>query len=110
MSWTSTNIPGLDCWSVASSADGCELAAGGYLVWLWQATPHPQIVPLRSGTDLNLSWTLPSTNFVLQQTADLTSGNWTTVTNAVVLNFTNLQEQTALPLAGGQNFYRLATP
>ena len=110
MSWTSTNIPGLGCWSVASSADGSELAAGGVSrLWLWQATPHPQIVPLRSATNLNLSWTLPSTNFVLQQNADLTTANWTDVPNAPVLNFTDLQYQATLPLAGGSGFYRLQT-
>ena len=51
---------------------------------------------------------MPSTNFVLQQSADLLS--WTDVTNPPVLNLTNLQNQVTLPPSGSSGFYRLKTP
>ena len=38
-----------------------------------------------------LSWVVPSTKYVLQQSFDLIS--WTTVTNTPVLNLTNLQNE-----------------
>jgi hypothetical protein len=60
--------------------------------------------------NLTLSWIIPSTNFVLEQNLDLTSTNWTDVTNMPVLNLTNLQDEVTLPLTNGSGFYRLATP
>jgi hypothetical protein len=60
--------------------------------------------------NLTLSWIIPSTNFVLEQNLDLTSMNWTDVTNMPVLNLTNLQDEVTLPLTNGSGFYRLATP
>jgi hypothetical protein len=51
---------------------------------------------------------VPSTNFVLQQSADLIS--WADLTNAPALNLTNLQNQVTLPPSNGSGFYRLKTP
>jgi hypothetical protein len=53
---------------------------------------------------------VPSTNFALQQNADLSTANWTVVTNTAVLNLTNLQNQVSLPLPSGNAFYQLKTP
>ena len=68
--------------------------------------------PLMNTTPINgalvLSWLVPSTNFVLEQSADLSS--WTDLTNAPVLNLTNLQDEVALPLPDGDAFFRLKTP
>ena len=56
---------------------------------------------------LAFSWTVPSTNFVLQQNSDLSIEGWTTVTNLPVLNLTNLQEEVGLSPANGNSFFRL---
>jgi hypothetical protein len=61
-----------------------------------------------SGSNLNVSWIIPSTNFVLQQSSDLAS--WTDVTNPPVLNLTNLQNEVVLSPTGSSGFYRLKTP
>jgi hypothetical protein len=44
----------------------------------------------------------------LEQNSDLTTTNWTDVTNVPVLNFTNLQDEVTLPLLASNCFYRLA--
>ena len=58
--------------------------------------------------NLTLSWIVPSTNLVLQQSADLSG--WTNVTNLPVLNLTNLQNEVILSPTGSSGFYRLKTP
>jgi photosystem II stability/assembly factor-like uncharacterized protein len=60
-----------------------------------------------SPTNLTLAWTVPSTNFTLQTSADLVS--WAAITNPPVLNLTNLQNQVTLP-SSGSGFFRLTTP
>ena len=65
-----------------------------------------QITPTNG--NLALSWFVPTTNFVLQQSADLSS--WTDLTNQPVLNLTNLQNEVSLPFSGSGGFYRLKTP
>jgi hypothetical protein len=59
------------------------------------------------GSDLLLSWIIPSQSFVPQQTADLITPNWTDVTNTPVLNLTNLQNQVVVPLLMSNQFFRL---
>jgi hypothetical protein len=44
---------------------------------------------------------------VLQETPDLTSGSWTTVTNVPALNLTNLQDQISLSATNSGGFFRL---
>jgi hypothetical protein len=79
-------------------------------IWTRQATPAPSLnVTLESGNVL-LSWIMPSMNFVLQEVSDLTTTNWTDVTNMPALNLTNLQNEVILPLPGSNNFYRLKSP
>jgi len=60
-----------------------------------QATPSPQLNLAPSDINLALSWLVPSTNFVLQQSTDLIS--WSSVTNAPALNLTNLQKPSHFP-------------
>jgi hypothetical protein len=59
-------------------------------------------------TNLAVSWLVPSTNFVLQQSSDLIS--WAGVKDTPTLNLTNLLEQVILSPTNGNSFYRLATP
>ena len=60
------------------------------------------------GSNATLSWTLPTTNFVLQQSADLVA--WVNVTNAPVLNLSNLQNRVTLPMSNSGVYYQLKTP
>jgi hypothetical protein len=57
-----------------------------------------------------MSWIVPSTNFVLQQSFDLTTANWVTLTNAPVFDPASLQNQvTLLSSNAPQSFFRLST-
>jgi hypothetical protein len=107
--WISNNVTGF--WhSVASSADGgkgtvVDASPGG--IWGSQTSPSPHLSLTSSGGELTASWIVPSTNFVLQQNLDLTTANWTNVTNQPALNLSNLQNQVSLPPSNGIGFYRL---
>jgi hypothetical protein len=114
--WISNSAPNYMWSSVASSADGNSLVAGAIgdqsinpvTIYNFQTTPSPQLNLSTSSSNLAISWLIPSTNFVLQQSADLIS--WATVTNTPVLNLTNLQNQITLPPSNSSGFYRLKTP
>jgi hypothetical protein len=61
-----------------------------------------------SDTNYTISWLIPSTNFVLQQSPDLIS--WSSVTDILVLNLTNLNYELTFSPSNSSGFYRLATP
>jgi len=109
VTWISNSAPVTNWISVASSADGRKLVAtvfsGG--IWTAQTTPAPSLNIAPTNGNLTLSWIIPSTNFMLQQNLDLTTANWTEVTNWPVLNLTNLQDEVTLPLTNGGALYRL---
>jgi len=73
-----------------------------------QSTPTPQLNLTSAKPNLDLTWLVPSTNFVLQQSTDLAS--WMDLTNAPVLNLTNLQDEVVLSPTNRSGFYRLRTP
>jgi photosystem II stability/assembly factor-like uncharacterized protein len=108
LNWTSNNVPGILPWTCASSADGNSLVADAYNgIWTLQIVPSP--IPLSlasSGGNLDVSWGVPSTNFVLQQSPDMK--NWQTLTNEPALNLTNLQDEVFLPPTNGSAFFRLS--
>jgi BNR-Asp box repeat len=111
ITWTSNNVSA--SWSsVAMSADGSKSVAvarpGG--IYTLQTIPSPSLNLAPGKDNLALSWIVPSTNFLLQQSSDLAASNWSVVTNLPVFNFTNLQNQVILPLSDGKVFYRLKTP
>lgn len=111
ITWIPSDVSGQ--WtSVAMSADGHKLVAvsrpGG--IYTLQITPAPQLNIAPTNGRLVFSWTVPSTNFVLQQNFDLTTTNWVRLTNAPTLNFTNLQNQVCLSPTNSSGFYRLKTP
>jgi len=108
--WIAANAPSTNWQAVAASADGNRLfaAVGDGGVWTLQTTPSPQLNIVSSPSSLTLAWTVPSTDFVLQQSADLVS--WATMTNTPVLNFANLQNQVTLSPTNSSGFYRLKTP
>jgi len=110
--WESNSAPIADWISVVSSADGSKLfvliRGGG--IWTAQITPSPVLNIASQNANLALSWTLPSTALILQQTLDTTSTNWVTLSNAAVLNLTNLQNEVRLSLSLSNTFYRLSSP
>ena len=112
VTWELADAPSTNWWyAVASSADGNKLFAvddlyGG--IWTCQTTPTPLMNVTQTSGNLALSWIVPSTNFVLEQSSDLQ--NWSELTNQPCLNLTNLLDETTLPMTPGVGFYRLATP
>jgi hypothetical protein len=58
-----------------------------------------------SAGNLQLSWLIPSTDFVLEQSPDLE--NWTPVTNTPVLNPASLEDQILISPTNDAGFYRL---
>ena len=116
ITWVSNSVPN-DSWvSVASSADGGKMVVAPLgdqsfkpqPIYTLQTTPSPQLNLIPSSDNLVLSWGIPSTNFVLQQSADLTL--WATATNLYSLNLTNLRNQMTLLPSSSSTFYRLKTP
>jgi len=92
---------------VASSADGNRLFAisGFGEIWTWQTTPVLSLSVAASAREVALGWTVPSANFGLESSTDLTS--WTNVPFTPVLNFSNLQNQVSFPRSNSFRFYRL---
>ena len=114
VTWTQASA-GNNFGTVAMSADGNRLFAinGGGIsggpgtVYTAYFTPSPVLNINPLPTNLKLSWTVPSTNFVLQQNSDLTTTNWVTLTNTPVLDLTNLQDQVILSPTNSSGFFRL---
>jgi hypothetical protein len=99
---------------ICSSADGDRLfvvgTGAGVGVWTGQLNPSGNLnISRMTSSNLMVSWLVPSTNFVLQQNSDLTTTQWSDVTNLPVLNLTNLQNQVTLLPPAGRAFYRLRT-
>ena len=95
------------------SADGNKMvaAAGVYpsgQIYASGSIPTPQLNLISANSNLTVSWIIPSTNFVLQQSPDLIS--WADITNAPTLNLTNLQDEVVLSPTNNSGFYRLKTP
>jgi hypothetical protein len=110
ITWTSNSVPTSFYWSsVASSADGNRLAATPYgsPIYTLQITPSPQLNIASYSNNMDFSWLVPSTYFVLEQSFDLTS--WSNITNAPTLNLTNLQNQVTISPTNSRGFFRLIT-
>lgn len=107
--WTSNSAPAMNWSSVASSADGGRLVGvvSGGGIWISQSTPAPRLNITSSNSALVLSWTVPASDFVLQENADVATTNWSEVPAPPALDFTNLQNQVSLPMPAGHRFYRL---
>lgn len=119
LTWATNALPGGGAYfTIASSADGGKLIAGALFSdvnsfdpgfsYISQSTYAPRMELAPSSTDFALSWIIPSTNFVLQQSSDLAS--WTDVTNVPTLNLSNLQNEVILSPSNSSGFYRLKTP
>jgi hypothetical protein len=111
--WTLTNPPNANNsnWHcVAASADGDKLFAGLSYggIHVSQALATPQLNLTVAGNNPTLSWIIPSMDFVLQETDDLTLANWTDVTTLPTV--TNYQYQVAHSAPLGNRFFRLKGP
>jgi hypothetical protein len=117
--WYSNSVPPSVWRGLCCSADGNTMTAvspatnltsfGFGKIWNIQSLPAPTLnITLANG--LQLAWTVPATNFVLQQNADMATTNWSVVTNVPVLNLTNLQNQVTLPVSSSNCYFRLSTP
>jgi hypothetical protein len=107
--WTTTNPPSANsAWNcVATSADGNRLYAGisfgGIHTAQTSATPRLDITA--AGANSVISWIIPSMEFGLQESPDLSPTNWTDVsTQPTVVNY---QKQLILTPQSGNHFYRL---
>lgn len=106
--WQYFTNAGTEDYLIAASADGCQIAASSTNgIYLLQSVPSPKLNLMSSATNLTLTWTVPSTNFALQQSSDLV--NWNNLTNAPELDPSQVENQISLPLSNGNAFYRLAT-
>ena len=115
--WRNADAPAAQGWgSVVSSADGnfvLALSDEGSLASLHAPSPEPPQPPSPrlsvglSGPDLDLSWLIPSTRFILQQTAALGSGGWEDVSTPPTLDLTNLHHQVILSPSPGNRYFRL---
>jgi len=80
--------------------------ANGFGTVFRLSVPEPTLGIELSGNRIVLSWPSWASDLNLQQTPDLTVGNWAAVTNSPVV--TNLQNQVTLaPPSSGNLFYRL---
>ena len=105
--WMTASAPITNWSSVAISADGGKVVAvvNGGGIYTSQSTPAPLLSITSSSGEAIISWTIPSTSFVLQQNSDLTSTNWTNV--PAIPTLTNLRYQVTLSSPNGHDFYRL---
>ena len=73
-----------------------------------QSLPTPLLLSItRSGGNIILSWTVPSADWVLQQNSDLTTTNWTDVTDVPTLDLTKLRNEMFVSTTNASRFYRL---
>jgi photosystem II stability/assembly factor-like uncharacterized protein len=108
--WVKDTAPFLNWFSVAASADGNRFAAiTPRNLCTSYSTPNPTLNITSLDDGVRISWTVPSTNFVLQQCSDL-SGGWVSVSSTPTLDMTNLQEEVVLTKLAAQSFFRLMGP
>jgi len=107
--------PPLPHWTtLASAADGSKVVAGSVgLVGVLSIGPLPSFPQAPSlsiattGTNLALSWLVPSTPSVLQEIPSLTPATWSDTTNLPALIFSNLNNQIIMAPSAGNAFFRL---
>jgi photosystem II stability/assembly factor-like uncharacterized protein len=114
--WSPNAVSGAENWTsgtfirpLASSADGKRLVVAGFNagIYTWHTTPSPELkVKLENGS-LVISWLVPSTKFVLQQSPNMGNSGWTDVAILPLLDPTTLEYQIR-PNVAGTMFYRLA--
>ncbi|MBI4661078.1 MAG: hypothetical protein HY735_19790 [Verrucomicrobia bacterium] len=115
VTWTRSDTPAMSNYGVAISGDGSNIVAVGYgsIFTLRPPAPGPPLPPPPQmsidplGANFSLSWLVPSTRFVLQQSADLRSANWVDALASPTLDFTSLNHRVTLAPSSSGSFYRL---
>ena len=90
---------------------GGDIEATGQIVAMSVTVPTPDGTVLTISTDGNnvvLSWPSDGTPFILEQTTNLASGNWTTVNASTVDD--GLTLTVTVPAISGSKFFRLRSP
>jgi hypothetical protein len=114
--WAENAPPGINWTSLAISADGYQIVASagptpltfvGNGIYTSKSVPVLELSIAPEGTNLLLSWTTPSTSFVLQQSSDPVMTNWTDVPVQPILALTNLAQQARVAPTASRDFYRL---
>jgi hypothetical protein len=99
-------------YGVAVSGTNIFVANGDDGLRVYGATfAGPALVLHVSTTTSNsvlISWPAPATGFTLKQNLNLSTTNWTLVTNVPVTNGSS--QQIAISPLSGKNFYRLSSP
>ncbi len=116
LTWSETAAPSESWRAVVCSGDGNRLNAAAdngpiYTLQLPVQPPPPpptRRLDIRSPSDqLQISWVIPSSPFVLQESADLRTADWTDVPTSLTLNLTNLHHEVTLASPADNRFYRL---
>jgi hypothetical protein len=113
-SWTtnaSENWTGVACSAdggalLAVAASDANLDGDSGAIYSFRSVQSPLLNTKPSAGNLQLSWLIPSTDFVLEQSADL--NNWTSLTNRSCFNPTNLEDEIMVSPTNSAGFYRLA--
>src|SRR5262249_32428459 len=108
--WIPNGVSNLNWGPIAGSADGASLVAAIFYpgtggIYSLRLTPQPKLSLKPSGNGALVSWVVPSMDFALQESADLTSASWTNLKAGPVLNLTNLQDELILPFTTNKRFY-----
>jgi hypothetical protein len=110
VTWASNVVGNASWFGLASSADGAKLAGvTDHGVFTRQLTPAPKLNITRTGNNLQLSWIIPSTSFVLEVSTQ-PGGVWQDPGLQASLDLTNLQYHVATPPANDYGFFRLRAP
>jgi photosystem II stability/assembly factor-like uncharacterized protein len=110
--WAQQSVPpnGGCPWNggAASSADGNSLIVlSSYAMYALKTTPTPTLDFSQMTEGLSLSWTVPSSDFVLQENSEPSATGWTDVTAQPKVDPATEQHKVFVPCAGGARYYRL---
>jgi hypothetical protein len=107
-SWTRLSAPTPWWRGIATSANTGKLVVAAIgPIYTAQFSQTPMLNILSTTGTVSLSWVIPSTHLVLQQTSDLPSGNWTGVGIAPSFDPTTLRQSVNLPASASNRFYRM---
>jgi hypothetical protein len=101
-----TNIFGAN--SIAYSADGSRRVAADAYIYVSHSVLIPTLKIGRSGNDVLFYWATNQIGVHLEQKANISISNWSSMTN--VPTITNGQSQVLVSPSNHQDFYRLASP
>ncbi len=105
--WTTNAAPDLSCGRIVCSADGCKLAMiANSTVYIASSVPSPELkIAKASANAVDIAWIIPSTNFLLEVSTNLSSTNWNPVSTPTQIQ--NFENHVVLSATNAQSFYRL---